>query len=65
MKDFYIVVSATNETYIILAESANAALQRANERSRELYGDDMQQPEAILLKDYIEDDILDVSNMEV
>lgn len=65
MKDFYIVVSVTNESYIVLAESENEAVKKANKRSKELCGDDMQCPEAILLKDYMEDDILDISSAEV
>lgn len=62
MKNFYIIVTLTNETYIVMAESKEEALEKAIIANAERSGYEMQEPEAILLSEYMDDeDVLDIS----
>lgn len=64
MKETYLVACAGTQTYIINAESKEKAITEANKISYWSYGVELQHPTAYLIKDYVGDDILDVSEME-
>ena len=65
MKETYLVACAGIQTYIINAESEEKAITEANKVSYWSYGVELQHPTAYLIKDYVGDSILDVSEMIV
>lgn len=59
----YLVACAGIQAYIINAESKEKAITEANKASYYFYGVELQHPTAYLIKDYVEDSVLDVSKM--
>lgn len=64
MKETYLVACDASQTYIINAESEEKAIIEANKASYWSYGVELQHPIAYLIKDYVGDSILDVTEME-